>query len=133
MSTYGIGQGIERGVAMASDAIGRGMQMKQRKDQIDMQLIAADAWARGLAQRGLAFEEDPSTGQPSAGTLPRVPSSQPIETTGKLGIPLSQFEVGSPVARGPMPAASVRPPIDSPAALLAFPPIARRPRLRTGY
>lgn len=133
MSSYGIGQGIERGIAMASDAIGRGLQMKQRKDQFDLQLIAADAWARGLAQRGLAFEEDSSTGQPNTATLPRVPSSQPIDTPGKLGVPVSQFEVGAPVTRGPMPVAPVKPPMDSPAALLAYPSLMRQRRLRTGY
>lgn len=139
MSSYGIGQGIERGVAMATDAIGRGLQMNQQKemhlDRLAVQQgwqMGQNEWNRGLAGLGPSYEDAEQAVQLAA-TRPRIPSSQPIETPGKLGIPLSRFEVGSPIARGPMPAAPVRPPIDSPAALLAYPSLRRRPRLRTGY
>lgn len=134
---YGVGQGLERGVSMATNTILQAMQMKQRDKYLEQQkemyydqLAARQGWQMG--QLGPSSEEAEQA-ETMAAPLPRVPSSQPIETPGKLGVPLSRFEVGSPVARGLMPAAPLKPTIDSPAALLAFPPITRWPRLRTGY
>ncbi len=130
---------------MATNAIGRGLQMKQQDKYIEQQKemhldrlavqqgwqMGQNEWNRGLAGLGPSYEEEEQAAQLAA-TRPRIPSSQPIETPGKLGIPVSQLEVGSPVARGPMPAAAVRPPMNSPAAP-AFSSLTRWPRLRTGY
>lgn len=146
MSTYGMGQGVERGVGMLTDMFMRGMQMKQQDKYLEQQKemhldrlavqqgwqMGQNEWNRGLAGLGPSYEEEEQAAQLAA-TRPRIPSSQPIETPGKLGIPLSRFEVGQPSTHAPRPSPSTRPTMESPAALLASPSFMRRPRIRTGY
>ncbi|SPP64740.1 hypothetical protein [Nitrospira lenta] len=146
MSSYGIGQGVERGVGMVTDMFIRGMQMKQQDKYIEQQRemhldrlavqqgwqMGQNEWNRGPSGLGPSYEDAEQAAQLTA-TRPRIPSSQPIETPGKLGIPLSRFEVGQASTPAPRPSPAAKPPMVSPAALLASPPFMRRPRMRTGY
>lgn len=142
MSSYGVGQGLDRGVRMAADFIMKGLEMKQ-KDAHFQQAMDYDRardnqamdlnleWDRGTAGLEPSYEDEEEAAQ-AAATRPAIPSSTPTVTPGPLGFPQTRFSTGRQVQ--PMPAATPRPLGGATGLLLRRPlNMGLMPRRRRGY
>ena len=138
MSSYGVGQGLERGVGMATNVLMQAMQTKQQQTRADIRARLWLEWQRGLAGLpSLQEEEDREREQANNPKLntPSVPSVSYTEQPAQVG----RFEVpgGSAIAppteRPASTPQATRTP--SPAELLSLPSVAFRPafRPRTRY
>lgn len=140
MSSYGIGQGLERGVGMATNALMQAMQMKQQRSLADIRTRLELEWQRGLAglpPSSLDEEEDrqrepaynPKLDTPS---VPSVTYTEQPAQVGRFEVP-GGSAIAPPTARPASTPPATRTP--SPAELLILPSVAFRPafRPRTRY
>jgi len=127
-SSYGVGQGFQQGVSSLMPIASSIMEMKQQDKLFDKQLKAQEAWARGMAQAGLPFGNDPSTGMPA---IPATEQMAEPSQVGRLEVPGQALAMPkqptAPQAAPPRPAPAAMPATG--ASALAFPSSIRTPQV----
>jgi hypothetical protein len=118
---------------MAANIIMKALAMKQNNERFQQAMDWELEWKRAEAGLGPSYEDEEQEAAALAATRPSIPSSVPIETPGKMGVPMSRFDIGRPMQQ-PMP--SPAPSTMNGAMGLVYPslrPPRRLSRIRRGY
>ena len=137
MSSFGVGQGLERGVQTAGRYITDALHAKMQNERQQKALDYDYAWNRGLI--GLGLEDNTGQSEAGMGAMNFPPAGRPGSvSTAADPSQVGRFELpGQPLTalptEGPRPPVSVPTNPSSPAALLGLSQMFRRSPTRRMY